>query len=41
MSAAGNRERPLAVPVPEGRVTGSSGNSPKGSVVTYSGGARG
>ncbi|WP_297363094.1 CsoS2 family carboxysome shell protein [Acidiferrobacter sp.] len=41
MSAAGNRERPLAVPVPEGQVTGSSGNSPKGSVVTYSGGARG
>ena len=41
MSAAGNRERPLAVAVPEGRVTGSSGNSPKGSVVTYSGGARG
>ncbi len=41
MSAAGNRERPLAVPVPEGRVTGSSGNTGKGSVVTYSGGARG
>ncbi len=41
MSASGNRERPLAVAVPEGRVTGSSGNSPKGSVVTYSGGARG
>ena len=41
MSAAGNRERALAVPVPEGKVTGSSGNSPKGSVVTYSGGARG
>ncbi len=41
MSAAGNRERALAVPVPEGKVTGSSGNSRKGSVVTYSGGARG
>lgn len=41
MSAAGNRERPLAVPVPEGQVTGSSGHSLKGSIVTYSGGARG
>ncbi|MHB1608615.1 MAG: CsoS2 family carboxysome shell protein [Acidiferrobacter thiooxydans] len=41
MSAAGNRERPLAVPVPEGKVTGSSGNTGKGSLVTYSGGARG
>ncbi len=41
MTAAANRERPLAVPVPEGRVTGSSGNTGKGSVVTYSGGARG
>ncbi len=41
MSAVGNKERPLAVPVPEGKITGSSGNTPKGSVVTYSGGARG
>ncbi|MCW8875262.1 MAG: CsoS2 family carboxysome shell protein [Gammaproteobacteria bacterium] len=32
------RERPE---VPEANITGSSGNSPKGSLVTYSGGARG
>lgn len=31
-------ERP---PVPESRITGSSGNTSKGAVVTYSGGARG
>lgn len=41
MSAAINRDQALAVAVPEGKVTGSSGNFQKGSLVTYSGGARG
>ena len=41
MSAARNKDQPLAVAVPEGRVTGSSGNTRSGSLVTYSGGARG
>lgn len=41
MSAAVNKDQPLAVPVPEGRITGSSGNTRSGSLVTYSGGARG
>ena len=41
MSASVNKGQPLAAPVPEGRITGSSGSSQKGSVVTYSGGARG
>ena len=41
MSAAKNKDQPLAVPVPDGKVTGSSGNTRSGSLVTYSGGARG
>ena len=34
-------KRNEAVPLPESRVTGSSGNTASGSLVTYSGGARG
>lgn len=41
MSAVMNKDQALAAPVPEGRVTGSSGNARTGSLVTYSGGARG
>ena len=33
--------RPEDVPVPVSKVTGGSGNTEKGSLVTYSGGARG
>jgi hypothetical protein len=29
------------MPVPNSKVTGSSGNTEKGSLITYSGGARG
>jgi hypothetical protein len=39
-SAWGNKERERPE-VPEAKITGSSGNSAKGSLVTYSGGARG
>ncbi|WMT46939.1 MAG: CsoS2 family carboxysome shell protein [Acidithiobacillus caldus] len=41
MAAAINKGQELAAPVPDSRITGSSGNSRKGSTVTYSGGARG
>ncbi len=34
-------ERPEEIPVPVSKVTGGSGNTEKGSLVTYSGGARG
>ena len=33
--------RPEDVPVPVSKVTGGSGNTEKGSLITYSGGARG
>jgi hypothetical protein len=35
------RKRNEEVPEPVSRVTGSSGNSDQGSLITYSGGARG
>ena len=41
MAAAINKGQELAAPVPDSQITGSSGNSRKGSLVTYSGGARG
>ncbi len=41
MSAALNRGLPLAAEVGESPITGSSGNSRRGSLITYSGGARG
>ncbi len=42
MSAMGARAvEPAAAPEPVSKVTGSSGNTEKGSLVTYSGGARG
>ncbi len=41
MNAAINKNQPLAAPVPDSKITGSSGNSPRGATVTYSGGARG
>jgi len=34
-------ERPVDVPLPVSKVTGGSGNTEKGSLITYSGGARG
>jgi hypothetical protein len=44
MSAMQSREdmiRPQDIPVPVSKVTGGSGNTDKGSLITYSGGARG
>jgi hypothetical protein len=42
MSAMGARaSKPAEVPTPVSRVTGSSGNTETGSLITYSGGARG
>jgi len=38
---AASMARPEAVPVPVSKVTGGSGNTEKGSLITYSGGARG
>jgi hypothetical protein len=40
-SMAVENKRNEAVPVPVSKVTGSSGNTEKGSLITYSGGARG
>ena len=36
-----NVKRNEALPIPNSKVTGSSGNTEKGSLITYSGGARG
>jgi hypothetical protein len=42
MGAMGARANPPAeTPAPVSRVTGSSGNTETGSLITYSGGARG
>ncbi|MCE5387457.1 MAG: CsoS2 family carboxysome shell protein [Acidithiobacillus sp.] len=41
MNAAMNKDQPLAAPVADSKITGSSGSSPRGAAVTYSGGARG
>lgn len=37
----GKQKRNETLPPPNSKVTGSSGNTEKGSLVTYSGGARG
>jgi len=41
MAAAMAKERPEGVPEPVSKVTGGTGNTEKGALVTYSGGARG
>lgn len=41
MQAREDMVRPVDVPVPVSKVTGGSGNTDKGSLITYSGGARG
>ena len=42
MGAMGARANaPVEAPAPVSRVTGSSGNTENGSLITYSGGARG
>jgi hypothetical protein len=42
MGAMGARAgKPAEAPAPVSRVTGSSGNTETGSLITYSGGARG
>jgi hypothetical protein len=38
---AASMVKPEGVPVPVSKVTGGSGNTDKGSLITYSGGARG
>lgn len=41
MSAGVNKGQPLSAPAADSKLTGSSGSSQRGSLVTYSGGARG
>ena len=41
MAAAMAKSRPQSVPEPVSKVTGGSGNTDKGALITYSGGARG
>jgi hypothetical protein len=41
MAAAMAKGRPEDVPEPVSKVTGGSGNTDKGALITYSGGARG